>query len=157
MIVFRSQTLPFYLKYQDPTFWLRYSWLSNQHNYPCLQNPLTMSNQTHNSTKINIISNVIIKKASWLPLQSQQKPELSCSFKYLVLRKIQQDNKDTFLTKKKRVAKGAEIITATMGAKILKEMEHMKIPWVNKSNKIIRNRQQKYTKRWVYKKTWAFI
>ena len=77
------------------------------------------------SSKINIISNIIIKKASQTSIQDQPLSQPSCTFEELLLRKIQQDKKDTNSTKKKRVTKGAEVITAAIGKEILKEMKKL--------------------------------
>ncbi|CAG4987045.1 unnamed protein product [Parnassius apollo] len=106
----------------------------------CLQN----SNQTstQNLSKIKIISNVIIKKASPQLLQAQRLPEPSCTFEELLLRKIQQDKKDNKPTKKKHVTKGAEVITATMGKKILEETVKAKKAKANPS-KIYKKRTAK--------------
>lgn len=95
----------------------------------CLQDSEPIESQTQNFSKINIISNIIIKEASKPP------PQLLCTFEELLLRKIQQDKKDTTLTKKKRVTKGAEVITAATGKKILEKTEKTKCTKVTKTSK----------------------
>lgn len=70
----------------------------------CLQNPQPISNQTHNSTKTNIISNVIIEKTSQLPFQTQNNPNQHCHskiwyyVKYIRTKKIPfQQNRNVWL------------------------------------------------------------
>ncbi|CAH2102386.1 unnamed protein product [Euphydryas editha] len=86
-----------------------------------------VQNQTsQNTSKIHIVSNILIKKASQPSSESQVSPQQTCTFEELVLRKIQQDKKVATSKKKKRVTKGAELITATMAKTILEEIEKSK-------------------------------
>ncbi|PZC77478.1 hypothetical protein B5X24_HaOG203356 [Helicoverpa armigera] len=94
------------------------------------QVPACLQNSKPTKSKINIISNIVIKEASQVPLQNPFQLDPSVSFEELLLRKIQQDKKNSAPTKKKRVTKGAEVITAAIGKKILEEVKE------TKSNKI---------------------
>ncbi|XP_022827114.1 uncharacterized protein LOC111356860 [Spodoptera litura] len=90
------------------------------------QVPACLQNSKPTKSKINIISNIVIKKASQVPLQNPSQLDRSVSFEELLLRKIQQDKKNCVPTKKKRVTKGAEVITADLGKKILEEVKETK-------------------------------